>query len=53
MVRNSRLTHRKASAQSPTPDFCLPRDVLEDLEPPRISQCFGYSLKLIGVQGLP
>lgn len=53
VMRDGRLPHRKAAAESLAPDLALPRDVLEDLEPPRVGERFRDSLELLGFQGPP
>ena len=48
-MRDRRLTDRKASAQVAATDFRLLGNVLENLEPPRIGQCLGDPLELLGI----
>jgi hypothetical protein len=53
MMRDRRLPHRKAAAQTPASYFGLLSDMLENLEPSGIGQCLGDSLKLLCIHGRP
>ena len=53
MVRDSRLPYGKTTTQALTAHFGLPRDVLENLEPPRIGKRLGNALELLSVHELP
>jgi hypothetical protein len=47
------LSDRKASAQSPAPDFGLRGDMLENLDPARIGKRLRDSLELLWIHELP
>lgn len=51
VMRDRRLSNRKAAAEPLAPDLALPRDVLEDLEPSRVGERLCDSLELLGFQG--
>jgi len=51
MMRDRRLSDGKASAQTPTSNLGLLRDVLENLEPSRIGQRLCDPLELLGIHG--
>jgi hypothetical protein len=53
MMRNRRLPHRETPAQPAASHFSLLSDMLENLEPSGIGQCFGDSLKLLCIHERP
>ena len=50
-MRDSSLSDREAPTQTLAADLGLLSDVLKNLEPPRIGQCFGDPLELMGLHG--
>jgi hypothetical protein len=52
VVRDRRLSDRKASAQPLTPDFGLRRDMFENLDPARVGERLRDSLELLSIHEL-